>query len=197
MFGIVENGSVIARFTAPLSLVSNTPVFTSDTLSLKRHISSRGVQRWELMAGVEPLSDSANDLFVNLVTKGISAVFTITTPQNYGVISKRTHSSGQTAQGTALGTQITIANSTGFMPKGTMVRFANHGKVYMTTSDITDGGAVNIFPPLRVTVPSATVFYSHDDVLMNVRYEMDTVVGMTYTDGILMSLGTAKFVEDV
>jgi hypothetical protein len=197
MYGIYENGQIIAKFAAPLTLVSNMPVFASDTLSLKRRIQKRGVQRWELSSGVEPLSDSANDLFVNLVTKGVSETLTITTPQNYGVIRRRTHSAGQTAQGTALSTQITIANSTGFMPKGTMIRFGNHSKIYMTTSDRENNGTVNIFPPLRINVPVGTSVSSHDEVLMSVRYEMDTITGMAYRDGILMDMGVLKFVEDV
>ena len=197
MYGIYENGSVIAKFTAPLSLVSNVPVFTSDTLSLKRRVSKRSAQRWELSAGVEPLVDNANDLFVNLVTKGISEVITITVPQNYGVIRKRTHTSVQTAVGTLGSSQVTISNSFGFMPKGTMIKFANHSKIYMTTSDLTSNGVVNIFPVLRLAVPIGTAVSSHDLVLMNCRYDMDTITGMQYRDGILMDIGAAKFVEDV
>lgn len=197
MYGIYENGRVIARFTAPLSLFSNTPVFASDTLSLSRRVSKRSAQRWEVAAGVEPLVEDANDLFVNLVTKGISDIVTITVPQNYGVIKKRSHSSGQTATGSLGASQVIIANSLGFMPKGTMIKFANHSKIYMTTSDLTDNGAVNIFPILRLAVPAGTIVSSHDTVIMNCTYDMDTISGMQYRDGILMDIGVAKFVEAI
>lgn len=194
MYGIYENGKVIARFTAPMTVRSNQPVFVSDTLSLKRFISRRSAQRWEIETGLEPLTSSAGDLFVNLVTKGYSETVTVLMPQNYGVKHNRTLSSTTvTATGTAGASSVTVAANTGFIPKGTFVKFNSHSKIYMTTSDRSTNGTVSIYPPL-VANASGTM-YCGDDVQLSCLYDTDVVSGMIYSDGIQMDVGTVRLVE--
>lgn len=194
MYGIYENNAVIARFTAPLTVKSNQPSFVSDTLSLKRQISKRAVQRWEITAGVEPLSNTAQDLFVNLVTKGLSETVTVLMPQNYGAKLRKTSTSTPSATGAANATQLNTLSNVGIIPKGTFIKFDNHPKVYMLTSDTLNTDPLNIFPPLRVSV-SNTPFKFGDDVLISCQYDTDTVTGMVYSDGILMDMGTITLVE--
>ena len=193
MYGIYENGAITARFVTPLTVRSNHPISFSDTLSLKRFINKRSAQRWEIEANVEPLSYSANDLMVNLVSKGYSEAITITTPQNIGVRKKRTVATC-TATGSANASQITISSHTGYMPKGTFIKFDNHSKVYMTTTDLNGNGAVSIYPALRTAVASSVVS-NGDQVFMTCLYDTDTVRGMIFSDGILMDNGTIKLVE--
>lgn len=193
MYGIYENGEVIARFVVPMTLRSNNPISFSDTLSLKRFVNKRSAQRWELEASVEPLNYSANDLMVSLITKGYSETIQITTPQNIGVISKRTISSC-TATGLASSSVVTISNHSGFMPKGTFIKFANHLKVYMTTSDLSNNGTLNIYPALRTSVSSVSVA-NDDKVFMSCLLDTDSVRGMVFSDGILMDNGTIRFIE--
>jgi hypothetical protein len=83
-YGILNGTEMIAKFIAPLTVKSNQPVFSSDTLSLSRVSVKRNVQRWEIDANLEPLVGTANDLFAHLVTKGSSESFKIKMPQNYG-----------------------------------------------------------------------------------------------------------------
>jgi hypothetical protein len=83
-YGILNGTALIAKFTVPLTVKSNQPVFSSDTLSLSRVSVKRNVQRWEIDANLEPLVGTANDLFAHLVTKGSSESFKIKMPQNYG-----------------------------------------------------------------------------------------------------------------
>ena len=123
MYGIYENGEVIAQFTAPLTVRSNQPVFVSDTLSLKRFISRRSAQRWEIDAGLEPLMNDAQDLMVNLVTKGYSEAVTIIVPQNYGVVKARTAIGTATASGTIGSGQVSVSGLSGLIPKGTFIKF--------------------------------------------------------------------------
>ena len=63
IYGILKEGTqdVIAQFAAPMSMRSNRPIFSSDTLSLKRDISERPAQRWELETNLVPLSYTAED----------------------------------------------------------------------------------------------------------------------------------------
>lgn len=193
MYGIYENGEVIARFTAPLTVKSNQPVFVSDTLSLKRFITRRSAQRWEIEAGLEPLTDSAQDLMVSLVTKGFSETVSVVMPQNYGVIKARTHTSNVDATGSSGATQVSVTNNDGFLPKGTFVKFSSHSKVYMTTSNLNGNGLVSVYPPLGHNV--AGRMYCKDDVILSCLYDTDVVSGMVYSDGIMMDTGTVRLVE--
>jgi hypothetical protein len=194
MYGIYVSGSVIAKFVTPMTVRSNHPVFASDTLSLSRQISRRAAQRWEIETQLEPLSQTANELFVDIVTKGYSEAVTIITPQNYGVISKRTRTDPATATGTLGAGSVTISGGSGLIPKGTFVKFANHTKVYMTTTERDGPGTVSIYPNL-ISGVSAQTMTCGDDVIMTCLYDLDTISGMVYTDGILMDMGTVKLVE--
>lgn len=197
MFGIYENGQVIAKFVAPLSINSNVPVFVSDTLSLKRFVTKRPAQRWEIETGVEPFSNDAQDLMVNLITRGSFGTVQILFPQNYGTMLKRV---GQTstplATGTINTTQVVLTNTVfnSFIPKGTFVKFANHNKVYMVTADLSNAGTLNIYPELRANVSNSAMSWGNN-VIGTFYYDTDIAKGMKYSDGILMSIDTLKLVE--
>lgn len=192
-YGIYDNGTLIARFVAPLTVRSNQPIFMSDTLSLKRQVGRRSAQRWEIEAKLEPLTSDANGLFVNLVTKGNSETVTVRMPQNFGVISKRTSTSTPTAVGSMGSSSVTVTGNSGFIPKGTFVRFSNHSKIYMLTQDLTNNGTMQLYPSLRIAVSGS--FTHRDDVDMPALYDTDVVTGMVFTDGIMMDVGTIKLIE--
>jgi hypothetical protein len=197
MYGIYENGQVIARFAAPLTVRSNSPIFVSDTLSLSRYTSKRSAQRWEIETNVVPMSTGAQDLMVNLVTKGSSEILQAIMPQNYGVKLTRVKGSGiPLATGTKGSSQASVVDFVGFLPKGTFVRFANHSKVYMLTSALTNSGTINVFPALRAALTSAQMYF-WDDVILSCRFDTSVVKGMVYTDGILMDPGTITLLEAV
>jgi len=203
MAGIYNDSSVIiANFTAPLTVRSNQPTTLSDTLSLKRVISQKTAQRWEVEAGLEPLSSGANALFAHLVTKGYYSVINILMPQNYGVMLKLPATPpviNTTALASAGSSQVTIGNSTTIIPVGCFVKFASHAKIYMvTTADVAAsvGSTMNIYPPLRSDVASGSALI-YKDITMPCYMETDSVRGMTYSDGILMDLGTIKLVEAI
>jgi len=203
-YGIFENGAVIAEFVAPINVTSNKPVFVSDTLSLKRTTYARSAQRWEISTNLFPLVNDANNLFVNMVTKGKTETLQIIMPQNYGVTKKRTSVSASvtaTALANATSTtgisgtsDVTVTNNVGLIPKGSFIKFSNHNKIYMTVADLNNAGTLTIYPKLQLAL-SATTFTFKDDVIMNCVYDTDTVSGMSYKDGILMDAGTVKLVE--
>jgi hypothetical protein len=193
-YGIYESGVLIARFTAPLTVRSNQPIFSSDTLSLKRTTSRRTAHRWEIEANLEPLTSGANDLFVNLVTKGFTESVTISMPQNYGVILKRTSVSTPAGTGDRGATTVDVTGNTGLIPAGTFVRFPSHSKIYITTADLSGSGTMHVYPALRDDATGG-VFNHRDDVMMPCLYDTDTISGMVYTDGILMDIGKVKLIE--
>lgn len=195
MYGIYENSAVIARFTAPLTVRSNRPVLSGDALSLKRFTSTGTAQRWEIECGLEPLSHKAGALMVHLTTKGYNEHFTITFPQNYGVSKATRRGGAPVANGAVNTTSVNVTNHTGTIPSGTFIRFADHSKIYMTTTARVGSGPVTVFPPLRKTLGVDTAFNYTNDVYGNFYYDTDVVSGMVYTDGILMDLGTVRLVE--
>jgi hypothetical protein len=199
MFGICNDSKVlIARFAAPMTVRSNQPIYSSDTLSLKRHITRRSAQRWEISTNVEPLTKGANDLFVNLITKGYDTNLIVLMPQNYGVIKSRVLTNTTVAaNGLANATSINITANPGTMPKGTFFStgVAPHTKVYMTLTDLSNTGSVSIYPPLRANLSGEINI--GNNVIGYFKYDLDTVIGMSYSDGILMDNGVIKLVEAI
>jgi hypothetical protein len=201
MYGIYEDGKVIAQFATPLQVVSNVPVFVSDTLSLKRFVSKRPAQRWEIESSVEPFSSNAQNLMVSLITKGSFEAVSVVMPQNYGAVFSRVAVGAGTTlvSGTAGSTQLNLT-ATGFsrlvIPKGTFIRFQNHAKIYMTTTDVNGSGSINIFPELRVNLSNVGMNWQ-DNVIGSFFYDTDVIKGMQYSDGILMSIGTLRLVENL
>jgi len=197
MYGIYNNGEVIARFVTPLTLKSNRPIFTSDTLSLKRHTRTRTPQRWEINTRLEPLYRGAEELMSLLITTGYENPVPIIMPQNVGAKLRRSSTSPTPLAGaTVVGLSVVpITGVVGMIPNGTFIKFANHSKVYMLTADRNGNGNMNIYPPLRMALPAATGFTFKDDVIMSCLFDTDTIMGMVYEDGILMDCGTIKLIE--
>jgi hypothetical protein len=191
--GIYQDGEIIAKFTTPITIKSNKPVTVSDTLSLKRYVSSSSAQRWEIEAGLEPLSLDANDLMVNLITSGHETGVQVVVPQNYGVYRRNTGSGTVTASGSADSDTVTISGLTGTLHKGTFIKFANHNKLYMLKENSTST-TLKVYPELRSALSSTGVSYSNN-VIVEFYYDTDVVTGMIYSDGILMDLGTIRLVE--
>lgn len=196
MYGIYEGGKVIGTFAAPLTIKSNQPEFGSDSMSLRRSVQKRSGQRWEISAAIQPESSDANELAAYLIQKGHTSKINILMPQNVGARMKKQTGTPTLASGNANATSVSCSSSA-VIPRGTFIKFGNHSKIYMTTATKTSGGnTLDIYPPLRVSV-SNTPFTWQDDVIMTAYIEMDTTIGMVYSDGILMDMGTMKFVEDV
>lgn len=199
MYGIYDGG-VIARFAAPITVRSNQPIFASDTLALTRKMVKRAAQRWEITADLEPLSTGADDLFVVLVSNGMTSPVQVVMPQNAAAVKRRTATTVNVPC-----TQLTVGSSTisvpstldGLVPKGSFIKFSNHDKVYVTLSDRNGPGGFNIYPSLRVAVDSTQghTFKWADDVIANFFFDLDSVQGMTYSDGVLMDMGTVTLVE--
>lgn len=193
MYGIYEDGKIIAKFVVPTKVVSNSPSFTSDSLSLKRSTSGRPSQRWELSPQIQPLSATANDLFALLVVSGPKTPINILTPQNPGVIARRKGKGSVLASGNQNGSTITVT-TTNLIPRGTLVRFANHSKVYMITSERDGSGTCGVYPALRSGLVNVNVFW-RDNVIMPVYMETSNIFGMTFKNGLMVDSGIIEMVE--
>lgn len=193
MYGIYDGSKVIGMFTAPMTVKTNQPVFVSDSLSLKRTRIKRTPQRWEITTNVRPETRDANDLMVALIKSGYTSTLDILMPQNTGSAAKRVPGTTPTATGSLNSESITVT-TTSFIPAGTFIRFGNHSKIYVTLADRSGNGSVAIYPGLRVAITNQS-FTWKDDVIMPAFVELESTVGMVYSDGVLMDLGVMKFVE--
>jgi len=196
MYGIYEDGQVIAQFVVPLKFTTNEPEFVSDALSLGRTVTRRTNQRWEIETRLDPQSYDANDLFVLLVTHGHHEPVEIVVPQNIGVIRKRTSTLTPKATGAKGATVVNITGNNGLIPKGTLCRFSNHSKIYMVKKNRQNDGALEIYPELRMAVADHDMPHL-DDVRMLALFDTDTIRGMAFEDGVLQDVGTVKLIEKV
>jgi len=197
MYGIYDGTRVIAKFVAPLSIISNVPVAITQSASLKIHAQRYSTQRWEISANLEPLSFGAEYLMALLVANGHFNPIDVVVPQNYGVINRRTSVSISTAATGSIGeSDVDVVGNSGLIPLGTFIKFGNHNKVYMVTNDRVGDGPMGIYPTLRTAVTGIS-FKHRDDVIAKFMMDSDTAIGMSYTDGVLMDIGTIKLLEDL
>ena len=196
MYGLYDGSEVIAELVAPLKVVSNRPVFSSDSLSLGRNVTKRTAQRWEVETRLMPMSYGANELFAFMLDNEYDSTLTLIVPQNVGAKLARTATSAITASGVQGSNTITLAGSDGIVPAGNFIKFAGHSKVYATKSSRDGNGTITIFPELRATIAGVAMSYK-DDVQMLCKFDLDTVIGMAYEEGWLMDLGTVKLIESV
>lgn len=184
-----NDGELSCIFTAPLSVVSNQPAYVQDMMNLKRRANSQLAQRWEVETKIASTNNSPSFLTHSIVN-GHDKVFGIRMPQVAGLKLTTANVTVTEAVG-ATGNTIKVSTP---LVKGEFIQFASHSKVYLVTS--VSGLNCTISPKLiqavtkdsKVTTNAVTLF---------VRYDMDTTLGITYTDGILTDQGSVKFIEAV
>jgi hypothetical protein len=197
MPGIIVGGSVVARYTAPLQVVSNRHTLVNDTLSLRRKAAVMAAQRWEIQTGIEPLSDSAAaDLSVLLITSGPGEVIDCSMPQLYRLNGRTTLTSlvvNTAAVAGAPSVPVTLSGTR--LAKGEFIQFAGHTKVYLVLQQLTASGSLQLFPNLVANVAVGESILYGDSVSMKARFDTDTVFGMQYQGGRLMEVGQLKLIE--
>lgn len=200
MAGIITPGGDIIRFVAPMSIKSNQPVFVSDSINLKRYTASMGVQRWEIETNVEP-SNSSADYLIHSVSNGFSNIFDVEMPQVYRGSSYPSGSLSATADA---GTYFVRVNDVTNLSKGDFISFTNYNKVYLITAISALGGntsypgvyTLTVFPRIMSNINSGTLNYGNN-TRFKARYDTDSMIGITYTDGILSDPGTIRLVEAI
>ena len=194
MAGIIDNGVVVTRFVAPISIISNQPAFATDSLSLKRQTVSQDAQRWEITTNLEP-SDNSADFLVHSVVNGYNNAFTIQMPQVFRRNGGTTSTLCSTTLNTTKGNTSVSVTTNKLIAKGEFIQFQNHSKVYLVKSNRDKNGFLELYPALRQDVPLNTVVLFGNNVRMPVRYELDSALGITYVDGVLSDPGSVKLIE--
>lgn len=191
-----------AEILAPLTITSNEPMFDVDTVSLKKQRASQNAQRWELSFNTIAEPSTQVDLFLSSV-ENLDTVTTMVMPQLPKVdeLYTLTQTSSNVNSAAAAGATtvgVSAATTTGFLPKGSFIKFSNHSKVYVTTSDTTFTSGtvnVNIYPSLRTSITTADLFRTNSECQLTYLRSIDQQTGITFTDGVLASVGTIDLIE--
>jgi hypothetical protein len=190
---------------APLTIASNEPVYGVDSLDLSHQRVSYGAQRWELSFRVAQAGGEEN-LFAGLVTSRAETK-TMIMPQLVSVDRKAPSisiSQGITTSSVSAGAnslQATVSESGVLIPRGSFISFSNHNKIYMLVSPITTNSSVvtfNVYPSLLKDVPASTAIYhpySSIKPVLSYLQNTETLQGITYSDGILVDIGTISIFE--
>lgn len=209
MFGILRNSTntgldseLISTFAAPISIASNQPIFGSDTLNLRRITNSQNVQRWEIEAVIAPM-DNAVDHIIHNVLNGHSETFYIRMPR---IVRKDSDYLAAGLTLTISGNPSSFSDTidiSGFGESsakllGEFIRIGSGDpKVYLVTDAGSNGVGVKIFPPLLSSKSNGNAVVYGEKTTLIARYDMDTKLGIQYTDGILSSPGSIRLIEDI
>ena len=197
-----------AEILAPVTIVSNQPVFDVNTVSLKKQRASQGSQRWELSFRVLGTSSTESELFLETVDE-ISDIHTMIMPQlpsisgnASSVITTIPQTQGANASGDSSIVLDNNSNNSGILKKGNFIKFSNHDKVYVLTNDLNFSSSAtsltaNIYPDLQKAVPQNINFLTGATCLLTYCRSVDNLIGLTFTDGILSDMGTINLEESL
>lgn len=179
-------------FIAPLTVLSNQPSYSQDTLNLRRPSNSQGVQRWEVMANMAP-SVGDPGMLLHTTIYGHYKKFYIRMPQ---VALLKTTTSAVTVNGvTQAGSDTLDINGAMALVEGEYINIGNDPKVYLVIESGAAGVGVKVFPKLHQTVPDLAIIKTGAKVTMEVCFDTDTQLGITYVDGVLSDPGSVKLIE--
>jgi len=187
----------------PFSITSNEPMFDADTINLKKQRASQNAQRWELSFNIA--TNDPTDILVNSLLN-FDQSKTMIMPQLTSAVERLSLPASQlvssTATSGASSVAVNAAGVNGILPKGYFIKFGNHSKIYLVTSDVDFSLSsttvnVSIYPKLRQNVSSGTFMMINNSVTLTYFREINDLRGIRYDDGILASAGTINIVEAV
>ena len=136
------------------------------------------------------------DIFANMLTAGYGEYMYVRMPQLYRNGAQMPLRLSMTASGAPQGSDtLTISGTGGNLLKGEFIKFASHAKVYMVIDKGVNGVGVKISPRLVAPVTPGTVVNYGGKVTMRCKYELNTIIGLQFNDGILSSPGQIKVIE--
>lgn len=196
---------------APLSIESRKIVLSSETGSQKIFRREIEGQRWDLSFRVS--TNSATDLFISMLdnTTTTNQMIMPQLKEVDDLVNEITETPTLVSNAVAGATTVIIScNQMGnygefnnkVAPKGSFIQFNNHDKIYVLKQELIEGSSrlVSIFPALQSDVPSGTlIFMACTPVKPQFTYKrsINTISGITYTDGILVDTGNITLEEMV
>jgi len=202
-----------AQILAPYRIVSNQPIYETDSVSLAKQRASQGVQRWEISFDTLATADNEVELLLGVI-ENLATADTMVMPQLPSVEKGTDASTNLTLTlGAAAGDTSARVDSDGFVKKGAFFKFSNHTKLYMLTSEIEVSESVNqatgvitrtdleqsftFYPPLKTAVTTAHTMDTGADAQLSYYRDIDNQAGITFQDGILSSTGSVSLIEAI
>lgn len=187
-----------AKILAPLTIKSNEPIYDVDSVSLSKQRASQGAQRWELSFTTATSDATEADVLVGVIT-GLSTATTMTMPQIPSVVRGNTAGvSLAISAGVSAGLSSVTIVSDGIIKKGSFVKFSNHDKLYMITADVVAGTVpMSIYPSLRTAVTTSHTLKTGSSAVLTYFRDIDSLTGLTFSDGLLSSAGTVSLIEAI
>jgi hypothetical protein len=186
-------GSLIA---APITFATNKPFYEAETYNLKVQRASQDAQRWEISFTTLSRDADAVEMFMTMI-EDMDTVDTMIMPQLVDSEILGTLTTNAASANDSFFTLDTITGVTGNWKKGQFISFQNHDKVYIVLQDTNPGGNIPVYPALVQNVPSGTLVYTGNNVLLTYLRSFNTVTGITFNDGVLASPGTITLIEAV
>ena len=197
----VNTGSddeVALTFAAPISLESNQPAFVSDTMSLRRMVSSQNAQRWEIETGLVP-ENTTSTFLVHSVISGYTQVFFARPPQVYRgdrepLLDDATTVTVSAASLASSGEIFIQDIGPEVLEAGELINIGSDTKTYVVTEG-GSSGSIKIFPKLRKDASIGDTIWHGGKATMRVRFETNTVLGMHYVDGVVNGVDSIRLIE--
>ena len=188
------------KILAPFKIVSNKPVFASDTVSLKHIRASQRSQRWELSFNTLSKETTA-DAFIGILSD-MDSKSSMVMPQFPEVYNSTTADgiifvSNNYADNTSV-LELDASSATGILPKGSFITFSNHSKVYVVKEEVdfsSSAATISIYPPLVSSVNGGTQINYLNNCLIQYYRDINNMQGVTFSDGILANQGTVTLIE--
>jgi hypothetical protein len=194
-----------SQILAPVSIVSNEPMFDMTTVSLKTRRASQGHQRWELSFNIQPTDNNIEEALLSGLDNLNSENMIM--PQMPSVLERFSFTGAASVSQTSSANTSTvliddIVTNSGIIPKGYFVKFSSSDKLYILTADATfnaNGGttSVQIYPKLTQDVNSNDVMLTGNSVLFSYYKDINNQTGITFTDGVLANPGTITLLEAI
>ncbi|PHS21999.1 MAG: hypothetical protein COA84_14045 [Robiginitomaculum sp.] len=156
-----------------VSVTHNIPTFTTESLNLKEKSKHRNLHRLEGSLDVSLYglkNQKAWQAFI-IKCKGRSEPITLDLPLHFKSDTVFSNPTITIAAGIGQ-TAVTLSAFSGNIDAGSVVTFLNDDKTYVVENDVTGGGTMTFFPPLR----QAQLINSEIEVLnpvMNIRLDED------------------------
>lgn len=185
-------------FSAPTLVTSNAPQFASDSMSLRRAVSSQGVQRWEIEA---ELMSTVGDVsyFIHSVVNNLNNRIYVRMPSLpglVGLVDEKSLTLGATISKGAI--NFSVNGLTGAqLIKGEFIQFNGDNKVYVIKDPGENGLGAVLYPPVRSAKLVNTPIKYGKLVTLHGKYDNNNLRGFRTTDGLISSPGTVRIVEDL
>jgi len=222
-----DDALLLCSFVAPIRVISKTSVRGSDTLNLKRSRYRTSAQRWEIETDTAIMDGNPDLFAHQIEKDSIDAFYVRTPlPVKKGTVTQgmsRGAVGDSVAYPLASATELVNSSGTGDVVSGhagaesvlgisldasssifktDFIRFNGHDKVYMVTKvdsivPASHTANITIFPALIESVLPAETIYLGTRATMKVTYDFNSILGVSYVDGILADPGRLTLIEDL